>query len=140
MPSATVLDSHALLAFLLGEQGGVVVKSLLESAGKKRHVLHMTELNYAEVKYIILRRRGLSAWSETAGGLPEMPIEFHPIDRALADIAADYKSRHPMSLADACTAALAKQKKAELVTGDPEFKPLNDIKVVWLARGAPRKN
>lgn len=139
MPSATVLDSYALLAFLLGEPGGVVVKSLLESAGKKRHVLHMTELNYAEVKYIILRRRGLNAWNATASGLPEMPIEFHPLDRALADIAADYKSRHPMSLADACTAALARQKKAELVTGDPEFKPLNDIRVVWLACEASRR-
>jgi hypothetical protein len=30
-------------------------------------------------------------------------------------------------------AALAKEKKAELVTGDPEFKPLEkEIKIHWL--------
>ena len=36
-------------------------------------------------------------------------------------------------LADAFAAALAKEKKAELVTGDPEFKPLEkEIKINWL--------
>jgi predicted nucleic acid-binding protein len=35
--------------------------------------------------------------------------------------------------ADAFAAALAKEKKAELVTGDPEFKPLeNEIKINWI--------
>ena len=32
-----------------------------------------------------------------------------------------------------CPAALAKEKKAELVTGDPDFKPLEkEIKIHWL--------
>ena len=53
--------------------------------------------------------------------------------RALADIAADFKARFKMSLADAFAAALAKEKKAELVTGDPEFRPLHqEIKIHWL--------
>ena len=39
------------------------------------------------------------------------------------------------SLVDAFAAALAKDKKAELVTGDPEFKALEkEIKIVWLGR------
>ena len=34
---------------------------------------------------------------------------------------------------DAFAAALAKEKKAELVTGDPEFKALaKEIKIHWL--------
>jgi predicted nucleic acid-binding protein len=38
-----------------------------------------------------------------------------------------------MSLADAFAAALARETKAELVTGDPEFKPLEkEIKIHWL--------
>jgi len=38
-----------------------------------------------------------------------------------------------MSLADAFAAALAKEKKTELVTGDLEFKPLEkEIKINWL--------
>jgi len=47
--------------------------------------------------------------------------------------AAQLKASHKLSLADAFAAALAKEKKAELVTGDPEFKPLEkEVKVHWL--------
>ncbi len=43
-------------------------------------------------------------------------------------------TRYKMSLTDAYVAALTKIKKAELVSGDPEFKPLEgSLKViVWL--------
>ena len=38
-----------------------------------------------------------------------------------------------MSFADAFAAALAKERKAELVTGDLEFKTLEkEIKIAWL--------
>ena len=51
----------------------------------------------------------------------------------MGDTAADFKARFKMSLADAFAAALAKEKKAELVTGDPEFRPLHqEIKIHWL--------
>jgi predicted nucleic acid-binding protein len=49
---------------------------------------------------------------------------------ALADTAADFKASFKLSLANASAAALAKEKKAQLVTGDPEFKPLvHEIKI-----------
>ena len=38
-----------------------------------------------------------------------------------------------VSLADAFAAALAKERKTELVTGDPEFQALEkEIKILWL--------
>ena len=62
------------------------------------------------------------------------PIEFHTADRRLADVAAGFKARFKISLADAFAAALAKERKAELVTGDPEFRALEkEIKIRWLA-------
>ena len=62
-----------------------------------------------------------------------LPIDFHVTTRALADSAADFKARFKISLADAFAAALVKEKKAELVTGDPEFKPLEkEIRITWL--------
>ena len=71
---------------------------------------------------------------EVAGELPALPIEFHPVTRALADVAADFKARYKLSLADAFAAALAKERKAELITGDPEFKALEkEIKIGWLS-------
>jgi hypothetical protein len=66
-------------------------------------------------------------------GRAAIPIEFHSATRALADIAADYKARYKLSLAGAFAAAPTKEKKVQLTTGDPEFKPLEkEIKIVWL--------
>ena len=128
-----VLDSFALLAFFRGEAGEEKVAALLERAGLRDEPLHMTEVNYAEVKCIIMRKDGKDRWGEIAGELPALPIEFHFATRALADIAADVKARYKLSLADAFAAALAKERKAQLVTGDPEFKALDkEIKIGWL--------
>ena len=131
--SAAVLDSHALLAFFRGEEGAVLVKDLLHKAASADRPLQMTEVNYAEVQYIVRRKDGDAAWATIANELKAAPIEFHPATRRLADLAADFKARFKLSLADAFAAALAKEKKTDLVTGDPEFKPLEkEIKINWL--------
>jgi predicted nucleic acid-binding protein len=47
--------------------------------------------------------------------------------------AAAFKARGGLSYADCFAAALAKERKLELLTGDPEFKTLEkDIKISWL--------
>lgn len=131
--SATVLDSYALIAYFRGEPAGVPVKELLQKAGKADKPVHMTEVNYAEAQYMILRKDGAEAWAQVAKTLAALPIEFHPADRGLADLAADFKARFRLSLADAFAAALAKRQKADLVTGDPEFKSLEkEIRIHWL--------
>lgn len=128
--AASVLDSHALLAFFRGEDAAVSVKGLLHKAASADRPLHMTEVNHAEVKYMLLKKDGAEAWDQAEDVLKSLPIDFHPATRALADVAADFKARFKISLADAFAAALAKEKKAELVTGDPEFKPLEkEIKI-----------
>ena len=134
MPATqVVLDSHALLKLLRDEPGAETVETLLVTASRKDAPLHMTEVNYAEVQYIVRRKDGDAAWAAIAGELKAAPIEFHPATRPLADTAADFKARFKISLADAFAAALAKEKKAELVTGDPEFKALEkEIKIAWL--------
>jgi predicted nucleic acid-binding protein len=64
------------------------------------------------------------AEQEAGEVLRSLSIEFHPAARSLADSAAEFKARFKISLADAFAAALATEKKTDLVTGDPEFKPL----------------
>jgi ribonuclease VapC len=133
MPAAPVLDSFALLAFLRGEAGDAQVAALLEKAGARDTPLQMTEVNYAEVKYIVMRKDGADRWEQIARELPTLPIEFQPATRPLADLAADVKAGHRLSLADAFAVELAKQRKAELVTGDPEFRSVErEIKITWL--------
>jgi len=133
MPGAPVLDSHALLKLFRDEPGADTVATILEKAGQRDQPVHMTEVNYAEVQYMVRRKDGDAAWTAIASELRAAPIEFHPADRRLADLAADFKARHKISLADAFAAALAKERKTELVTGDPEFKSLEkEIKINWL--------
>lgn len=134
MAATQVLDSYALLALLRDEPGAETVADLLERAGQQNRSVHMTEVNYAEVQYTIRRKDGETVWASIAGELLAAPIEFHPADRRLADVAAGFKARFKISLADAFAAALAKERKAELVTGDPEFRVLEkEIKIRWLA-------
>ena len=133
MPGS-VLDSFALIAYFRDEAGADKVEAMLHKAASEHEPLHMTEVNYAEVQYIIIRRNGLTGWETVADRLVALPIRFHPVTRELADIAARFKASHPISLADAFAAALAKTRNTELVTGDRDFKAVEgDLKKIrWL--------
>jgi ribonuclease VapC len=133
MPEAPVLDSHALLKLLRDEPGADTVLLILEQAGQSDQPVHMTEVNYAEVQYLVRRKDGDATWMFIANELRSAPIEFHPAERRLADLAARFKARYKISLGDAFAAALAKERKTELVTGDLEFKALEkEVKIHWL--------
>jgi predicted nucleic acid-binding protein len=134
MPAPPVVfDSHALLKLLRDEPGAEEVEKILTEAARRDEPAHMTEVNYAEVQYIVRRKDGEAAWQTIARELVAAPIQFHVADRVLADSAADLKTRFKISLADAFAAALAKEENAELVTGDREFKQLaRDVKIHWL--------
>ncbi len=128
-----VLDSFALLVYFREERGGEAIKALLRWAADADQPLLMTEVTYAEVQYIIRRKEGDERWAETAQVLESLPILFFPATRALADHAASFKARYKISLADGFAAALALEKKAELYTGDPEFKALEkEINISWI--------
>ena len=131
---SVVFDSYAVLALLFDEAGAAQVADLLAEANQAEFHISISVMNWAEVKYQMLRRRGVVAWEQSRNHLLGLPIEIVPADLALAEAAAEYKAAHKMSLADAFAAALANQQKAELVTGDKEFKPLESVlkKIIWL--------
>lgn len=129
---AMIFHSHALLACFRGEPTGLQVRDLLDQAAAADRPMRMAKVNYAEAKCMILRKDGPQAWQEAENVVSGLPLEFRPADRALADLAAEFKARISFSLGDAL-AALAKKVKAELVTGDREFKAVeNEIKIDWL--------
>ncbi len=135
MPASpnVVLDSFALIAFLRDEPGADFVERLLEDAAASRCQLWMTEVNYAEVHYVLTRKEGLATWQNCEKAIAGLPIRFVPADRVLANAAAPLKADHKLSLADAFAAALAQELPATLVTADPEFKTLaKSISIDWL--------
>jgi len=64
-----------------------------------------------------------------------MRIKLVPVgeDLALVRQAAIFKASRRLGYADAFAAGLAKLRNAELITGDRDFKALEDeIKITWL--------
>ena len=89
--------------------------------------------NWAEVRYIVERKVGLSEWLRVRARLLGLPLNIVPAEQELSELAGELKAVKKMSLADCFAAALAKREKAEIYTGDPEFKTVErEIKVVWL--------
>lgn len=123
----TVLDSYAVLAFLFKEKGHEKVLSLLEKSADADSPLLIASPNWAEIRYMIERKAGRTKWGEVRARLLGLPLEIVAVDSELAEAAGALKVSHKMSLADCFAAALAKQRKAELYTGDPEFKEVEKV-------------
>jgi PIN domain nuclease of toxin-antitoxin system len=135
MPSLRrlVLDSYAVLAFLFHEKGYEKVLDVFEKAARADQVLFIAAPNWAEVRYMVERKVGVARWGEVRHKLLSLPLEIVAADQALAELAGEIKAGKKMSLADCFAAALARQKKADLYTGDPEFRSVErEIKVVWI--------
>ncbi|MGB4780885.1 type II toxin-antitoxin system VapC family toxin [Candidatus Methylomirabilis sp.] len=129
----SVLDSYAILAFLFQEKGHEKILDLLEKAAQTDQPLFIAAPNWAEVRYMVERKVGAGRWSEVRHKLLGLPLEVVPTDQALAEVAGEIKAKRKMSLADCFAAALARQKKADVYTGDPEFKAVErEIRIVWL--------
>lgn len=128
-----VLDAHALTVYFEKEDGYEEVQRLLTEAGLGRKPLLLTAVNWGEVFYVTWREHGREAAEQIARVIEEFPIEVVPVDLSLARQAAHYKVSHKVPYADCFAAALAKQHKATLVTGDRDFKQLEgEVKIAWL--------
>lgn len=130
-----VLDSFALIAYFEGEKGQELIVDLLEQAAKNRCELHLGVVNLGEIAYIVERERGISKAQETLARIYELPVSICDVDRHLALAAAHLKARYPIAYADCFAAALAQEKDAALVTGDPEFRSSGvgkEVALMWL--------
>ena len=130
---SSVLDSYAVLAFLFEEDGHETVMALFEKAAASDQNVLISAPNWAEVRYQVERKIGADRWNEVRLKLLGLPIEIVPADQQLAELAGEIKATRKMSLGDCFAAALAKQKKADLYTGDSEFRAVEkDVKIVWV--------
>lgn len=128
-----VLDTYSLIAYIEAEPGADKMKEIFRVARDSGKPLLLSVVNWGEVYYITLREEGAQRAEEVAQLLSTLPIQVVPADLDLAKQAAQFKAVKKMSYADCFAAALAKQRKAELVTGDKEFKEVEgEVKILWL--------
>jgi predicted nucleic acid-binding protein len=130
---AYVLDTWAVIAYLEDEPSGEQVEELIATAHEEQIPIYMSVVNVGEVWYTIAREVSEEEANASVKALRDLRIQFEDADWTLTQEAARFKSQNKMSYADAYAAALAKVKKADLVTGDNEFKPLDgEIKICWV--------
>jgi len=135
--STYILDSFALLAYLEGEAGMPQVRAVLEGAEAERHSVYVSLINLGEVLYITERERGLVEARRTLGTIDQLPLRFVEVSRSTVLAAAHVKARFAISYADAFAVVTAQEHDGIVMTGDPEFRPLADARVVaveWLPR------
>jgi uncharacterized protein len=130
---AIVLDSWAIMAYLEDEPAAERVANIIADAHEEDVPLFISVVNAGEVWYIIAREASEADANRSISELRQLGIKFVDADWDLAREAAGYKSKHRMSFADCFAAALAKQRRAHLVTGDQEFKRVEqEITINWL--------
>ena len=130
---AYVLDTWAVIAYLEDEPSGEQVEELIATAHEEQIPIYMSVVNIGEVWYTLAREVSEEEANAGVKMLSDLRIQFENVDWELTQEAARFKSQNKMSYADAFAAALAKVKKADLVTGDNEFKPLDgQIKLSWV--------
>ena len=131
--ASKVLDSYALMAFFEDESGADLVRELILKAEENKVNLLMSVVNLGEVWYSIARTNSPEVADQYIGEVRGMAIEIVDADWQLTRQAATFKVNGNISYGDCFAAALAKAKKAELVTGDKEFKSLEgEIKISWV--------
>jgi len=123
------------MAFFNGEDAAPRVRDRFAMAIETGELLALCVVNWGEVLYQFERAGGSSAAAAVIRDIDNLPIEVVPVDRDLTRLAAGFKARGGLSYADAFAAALAKERNAGLLTGDPELKALEkDIKILWLGK------
>jgi ribonuclease VapC len=128
-----VLDSYSLISYFEGEAGSDKMIEVFRAARDSGRLLLLSVVNWGEVFYITLREAGRERAEQVAHLISTLPIQIISADLDLTKQAAEFKATRKMSYADCFAAALAKLRKAELVTGDKEFKQVEgDVRVLWI--------
>ena len=128
-----LLDSFALLRFIQKEPGNEPVKAILENAQTGKAFVMLNVINMGEIIYTVQRRFGLQFKLEVVMNISRLGIVILPATNDLVFRAAELKARFAMSYADTFAVASAIEHSATLVTGDPEFRQVEDlVRILWV--------
>lgn len=128
-----VLDAYSILTYLEGGPESLELVRLIKRARDSEQSLLVCAVNWGEAFSLIQQELGSQKASEIERMLETLPIASIPADQAIARQAAIYKATRDLPYTTCFAAALAKVRRAELVTGDKIFSRLaGDIKIRWL--------
>lgn len=136
MPQVLVLDSWPILEWIKGrEPVASAFRNLINASESGDVAFVMTRINYGEVLYSLQKPDATKFWERGLLDLRSLDVFQHSIDDGLVDAAVELKSKYSFSFADAFAAALAIRLDCPLVTGDREFRALEQsrhLQLQWL--------
>ncbi|MDJ0818249.1 MAG: type II toxin-antitoxin system VapC family toxin [Desulfobacterales bacterium] len=128
-----LFDSHAILKYSQDEKGAELVEQFLHKSEKGSFKAYMSEINLGEVYYQTIRKIGLEPAREFIERLSQLPFEIIAPSSEIIMKASEIKAQYAISYADCFAVATALQFSAAIITGDPEFKKIDDlVKINWV--------
>ena len=128
-----VLDSYAMIAYFEDEPGADRVAKVLKQLVQGKAKGFMSVVNWGEVYYKTMREQGVAEAEKVILQLDKFPIEMVEVNKNLAYEAAKLEGKYRIAYADCFAVALSVKLNASLVTGDPEFKKLQErISIQWI--------
>ena len=128
-----VLDSYAMIAYFEDEAGADRVAQILRELIKGQAKGFMSVVNWGELYYNTMREQGISEADKVILQLNKFPIQIVDVNKELAYEAAKLKGEFRIAYADCFAVALSVKLNADLVTGDPDFKKLQErISIQWI--------
>lgn len=127
-----VIDAQPLVAYIKREPNWERVATTIGEATAGRVTLNLTSVNAGEVVLGAERAFGSLAGHRALDSL-QLWTDVVAVDLELAARAAWFKLRGGISYADCFAAALAHREGIPLITGDSEFRRVEDvIEIAWL--------
>lgn len=135
MSEKLVLDSFALVSLFHREPGWEMVQAALYAQQRAKARAFLNWINWGEFYYIVKRKVGAAQAAEALHLLEQLPIELVAVDLPLVREAAEIKSEHALSYADAFCVATARRLSGTILTSDPEFRAVEHLVTVqWLTK------
>ena len=128
-----IFDSYALLKLFQREKGYEKIAHLLEDIRKTGGIKYINAINVGEIIYSTKREFGNQKKIEVLANIERLNFIILSASNNLIFQAAEYKAQYSISYADCFVLASAIEYKAIVVTGDPEFKKVEQlVEIFWI--------
>lgn len=127
MTETFVLDTSALLALRSDESGAGRVEEILRFVRTGRTKVLLSFMTRMELLYRVTASEGEDAARTALRLIDAAGVEWVSSEPEILEMAARFKARGGLSVADAWIAATAASRNAVLVHKDPEFARARDV-------------
>ena len=128
-----IFDSHAILKFSQDEEGADKIEKLLVLSQQGKIASFINQINLGESYYQTIRNFGLESAKRYLESFYQLPIKVVIPSSEIIFSASEIKAKYAISYADCFVVATALMHEASIITGDPEFKKVeNTVKIEWV--------